>query len=94
MYTFSHGFLLLYHARAAMDAAESWTHPTAFIMPHNYWPCLGVVARYRAAIKKDPSLAHRTIRAYASSADLDSEKRHVKCCPSHKWRLHLFRGSA
>ncbi|BDA50000.1 hypothetical protein COCOBI_15-1280 [Coccomyxa sp. Obi] len=76
-------------ARAAMDEAESWTHPMAFILPHNYWPCLGVAARYKATIRKEPSFAQRRMRAYASPADLDSEKRHVKCCPSYKWCLHL-----
>lgn len=67
-----------------MEQAESWTNPKTMLPPEMYSPCLGVAARYSTAIKRDASLVHSMIQAYASSSDLDSEKRHVMCCSSHK----------
>ncbi|BDA50005.1 hypothetical protein COCOBI_15-1330 [Coccomyxa sp. Obi] len=66
-------------ARVAMLEAERWTDSKAMLLPEIYWPCLGVATRYSAAINEDPSFEHTRMPAYASSADLDSEKRHVMC---------------
>ncbi|BDA50001.1 hypothetical protein COCOBI_15-1290 [Coccomyxa sp. Obi] len=67
-------------ARAAMDQAESWTNPkTLSFLPDIKWSCLGVAARYKAVIEEDPSFVHRMLKAYASLADLESEKRHIMC---------------
>ncbi|BDA50009.1 hypothetical protein COCOBI_15-1370 [Coccomyxa sp. Obi] len=66
-------------ARAVMDNAECWTNPKGMLLPETYWPCLGVAARYSAAIKDDPSFAQSMMQAYSSSADLEREKRHVMC---------------
>lgn len=76
--SFPRDFLILCQARAAMDRIASWTDPTA-MLPGTYWPCLGVAARYSAAVKKDPSLGHSRMQAYTTIADLRSEKRHVMC---------------
>ncbi|BDA50003.1 hypothetical protein COCOBI_15-1310 [Coccomyxa sp. Obi] len=70
---------IITNAHAAMEVAEKWTNPKTIVPPETYWPCLGVAARYSAAVKKDPSFGHTRMPAYASSADLDSEKRHVMC---------------
>ncbi|CAL8465478.1 g5014 [Coccomyxa elongata] len=70
-------------ARAAMEQAESWTNPKTMLPPETYWPCLGVAKSYSAAIKRVASLLQSMIQAYASSSDLDSEKRHVMCCSSY-----------
>ncbi|BDA50008.1 hypothetical protein COCOBI_15-1360 [Coccomyxa sp. Obi] len=65
-------------ARAAMHQAEKWTDPKRLLLEEIYWPCMGVAARYRAAMKKDPSFVHSMMEAYASVEDLEREKRHVR----------------
>ncbi|BDA50004.1 hypothetical protein COCOBI_15-1320 [Coccomyxa sp. Obi] len=72
---------IMMKARAAMEEVEQWTNPKKMILPGTYWPCLGVAARYSAAVNEDPSFVHSMIQAYACATDLDSEKRHVKGCP-------------
>lgn len=77
------GSLLLRQARAAMDEVESWTDAQTMLLPQTYWPCLGVAAYHKAAIKQNPCFAYSRMPTYASSADLECEKRHVMCCLSH-----------
>ena len=59
--------------------AQSWTNAAAVLLPEIYWPCMGVSERYIAAIKEQPSFVRSRVDAYASTADLESEKRHVTC---------------
>ncbi|BDA50006.1 probable programmed cell death protein 2 at C-terminar half [Coccomyxa sp. Obi] len=75
--------LFIRKAHAAMEKVESWTNPMAMLLPEIYWPCLGVTACYSTAIKEDPSFGHR-MPAYASSADLSREERHVMCAVCDK----------
>ncbi|CAL8465477.1 g5013 [Coccomyxa elongata] len=69
-------------AQVAMAQSQSWANAAAMLLPEIYWPCMGVAAQYIAAIKEEPSFVFSRVEAYASSADLASEKRHVMCCLS------------
>lgn len=72
-----------------MAEAQNWTTAAAMLLPEILWPCMGVAVRYKDAIKEKPSFERSRMEAYASSADMESEKRHVTCCPSCNKLLHL-----
>ncbi|KAK9903418.1 hypothetical protein WJX75_005117 [Coccomyxa subellipsoidea] len=81
-------------APAAFDKAASWGVPFEHLAHEKqYWCCMGVFAKYRAAVREDPAILHQMQKVYAGEQQLNQEIRHVRCCCRQKPSAKLQRCS-